>query len=90
MMRRLFFVSLVAVVSWNPAGAQSVSPTPNVPLPQAVFTPRPIYRPEWAKQGLTGKGVVLVTIDKETGKVTGFRVLDAAGPKVEVLQEPRK
>jgi TonB family protein len=79
MMRRLFFVSLVAVVSWNPAGAQSVSPTPNVPLPQAVFTPRPIYRPEWAKQGLTGKGVVLVTIDKETGKVTGAKMFESTG-----------
>jgi TonB family protein len=39
----------------------------------------PVYRPEWAKQGLTGKGVVLLTIDKETGKVTGARMLDSTG-----------
>jgi len=79
MMRRLLFVSLVAVASCNPANAQSVSQTPKVPLPEAVFTPRPIYRPEWAKQGLTGKGVVLVTIDKETGKVTGAKMFESTG-----------
>ena len=39
----------------------------------------PVYRPEWAKQRLTGKGVVLVTIDKETGKVTGARMLESTG-----------
>ena len=39
----------------------------------------PVYRPEWAKQGLTGKGVVLITIDKDTGKVTGARMLQSTG-----------
>ena len=75
----MLFLSLIAVAFCNPAGAQPVSPTPNVPLPQAIFTPRPIYRPEWAKQGLTGKGVVLVTIDKETGKVTGAKMFESTG-----------
>jgi hypothetical protein len=36
-----------------------VSPQP----PKAIYTPKPVYRPEWAKQGLAGKGVVLVTIE---------------------------
>jgi TonB family protein len=38
-----------------------------------------VYRAEWAKQGLTGKGVVLVTIDKQTGNVTGARMLSSTG-----------
>ena len=42
----------------------------------------PVYRPEWAKQGLTGKGVVLVTIDKGTGKVTGARMLESTGSQL--------
>jgi TonB family protein len=40
-----------------------------------------VYRPEWAKQGLAGKGVVLVTIDQQTGKVTGARMLQSTGNK---------
>jgi TonB family protein len=38
-----------------------------------------VYRAEWAKQGLTGKGVVLVNIDKQTGNVTGARMLSSTG-----------
>jgi TonB family protein len=49
--------------------------------PKAIYTPRPVYRPEWAKQGLAGKGVVLVTIDQQTGKVTGVRMLESTGNK---------
>ncbi len=49
--------------------------------PKAVFTPKPEYRPEWAKQGLTGKGVVLVTIDKQTGNVIGAQMLQSTGNK---------
>ena len=41
--------------------------------------PKPVYRAEWAKQGLTGKGVVLVAIDKQTGMVTGARMLTSTG-----------
>ena len=62
--------------------AQSVAPTGSIPLPQAIYTPRPIYRPEWAKQGLSGKGVVLVTIDPTTGKVSGARMQESTGNKL--------
>ena len=51
------------------------------PPPKAIYTPKPVYRPEWAKQGLAGKGVVLVTIDQQTGKVTGARMLQSTGNK---------
>ena len=63
------FVSLV--------DAQSVAPS--APLPQAIYSPAPVYRQEWAKQGLAGKGVVLVTIDPKTGKVSGVRMLQSTG-----------
>jgi len=51
------------------------------PPPKAIYTPKPVYRPEWAKQGLTGKGVVLLTIDQQTGKVSGARMLQSTGNK---------
>jgi len=64
--------SLHAQIGTSPARPQP---------PKAVYTPRPVYRPEWAKQGLAGKGVVLVTIDQQTGKVTGARMLQSTGNK---------
>jgi TonB family protein len=72
----LFFVTLVFVSSLQ---AQPTTPVERPPLPRAIYTPKPVYRPEWTKQGLTGKGVVLVTIDKQTGKVTGTRMLTSTG-----------
>lgn len=51
------------------------------PPPKAIYTPKPVYRAEWAKQGLTGKGVVLVTIDEQTGKVTRARMFQSTGNK---------
>jgi TonB family protein len=50
--------------------------------PKAIFTPSPEYREEWARRGLAGKGVVLVTIDKQTGKVTGAEMLQSTGNKL--------
>lgn len=60
--------------SGNPAGLQ-------LPPPKAIYTPAPVYRAEWARKGLTGKGVVLVTIDTQTGKVTGARMSKSTGNK---------
>jgi TonB family protein len=82
MWRRFLLVLVVAVGSPSVLCAQSASPAGNVALPQAIYTPRPVYRPEWAKQGLSGKGVVLVTIDPTTGKVSGARMLDSTGNKL--------
>jgi TonB family protein len=82
MMRKLlpaFVVSLAFVSSLH---AQSASPARPVTAPKAIFTPRPEYREEWARRGLTGKGVVLVTIDKQTGKVTGAEMLQSTGNKL--------
>ena len=46
---------------------------------RAIYAPTPVYRAEWAKQALAGKGVVLVNIDKQTGNVTGARMLTSTG-----------
>ena len=78
-LRGLLFLLAVTLVSVSSLDAQSASPVAQPPPPRAVYTPKPVYRPEWAKQGLTGKGVVLITIDKQTGNVTGARMLTSTG-----------
>src|SRR5437763_13776988 len=79
MMCRLLLTVLVTLVSLSSLHAQSAAPSAQPP--KAIYTPKPVYRPEWAKQGLTGKGVVLVTIDPQTGGVTGARMLQSTGNK---------
>ena len=79
MMRRLLLVQIAIAISLSLLHGQPASPAAPVARPQAIYTPMPVYRPEWVKQGLTGKGVVLVTIDKETGKVTGARMFESTG-----------
>jgi TonB family protein len=72
----VFVITLASVSSLH---AQSASPVRQPPPPRAIYTPKPVYRAEWVKQGLTGKGVVLVNIDKQTGNVTGARMLTSTG-----------
>jgi TonB family protein len=80
MARRLLLVYLITFAATPLVCAQYTSPS--VALPQAIYSPKPIYRPEWAKQGLAGKGVVLVTIDPKTGSVAGVRMLQSTGNKL--------
>ena len=77
-LRKVLFV-VVTLVSVSSLHTQTASPVRQPPPPRAVYTPKPEYRAEWAKQGLTGKGVVLVNIDKQTGNVTGARMLTSTG-----------
>jgi TonB family protein len=80
MLREVLFLFVVTLVSVSSLNAQSVSPAGRQPPPpRAIYTPQPVYRPEWAKQRLTGKGVVLVNIDKQTGNVIGARMLTSTG-----------
>jgi TonB family protein len=74
-------VLVLALISVCSVRAQTETPATRQQPPKAIYTPRPVYRPEWARQGLTGKGVVLVTIDQQTGKVTGARMLQSTGNK---------
>ena len=78
-MRQLLLTHIAVGVALSSLHGQSASPAGSVARPEAIYTPMPVYRPEWAKQGLSGKGVVLVTIDKETGRVTGARMLESTG-----------
>ena len=80
-MIRELLLGLVTLVCVPSLHAQFATPPAGQQPPKAIYTPRPVYRPEWAKQGLTGKGVVLVTIDQQTGKVTGTRMLQSTGNK---------
>ena len=78
-MCRVIPAFVIALVSVSSLHAQSASPVRQPPPPRAIYTPKPVYRAEWAKQGLTGKGVVLVNIDKQTGNVTGARMFSSTG-----------
>ena len=79
MMRCTRLAIVASLASVSSLHAQSASPLRQPPPPRAIYTPQPVYRAEWAKQGLTGKGVVLVNIDKQTGNVTGARMLSSTG-----------
>src|ERR1051326_4469998 len=79
LLRGVGFRVIVALASVSWVYAQSPAVVRQPPPPRAIYTPKPVYRAEWAKQGLTGKGVVLVTIDKQTGNVTGARMLTSTG-----------
>jgi TonB family protein len=81
MMRRVLIAFVVTLVSLCSLHAQSVTPGPGTSI-KAIYTPMPVYQAEWSKRGLTGKGVVLVTIDKNTGKVTGAQMLQSTGNKL--------
>src|SRR6266478_4206080 len=82
LLRRVGFLVVVALISVSWVYAQSPAVVRQPPPPRAIYTPKPIYRPEWAKQGLTGKGIVLVTIDKQRGNVTGARMVQSTGNKL--------
>jgi TonB family protein len=79
MLREVLRLLIVSIVSVSPLQGQPASPAGQPGPPRGIYTPTPVYRPEWTKQGLTGKGVVLVTIDKQTGKVIGARMATSTG-----------
>ena len=80
-MAQLLVAFVVSLASLSSLHAQSPTPARSEAPLKAIYTPKPVYRAEWTKQGFTGKGVVLVTID-ETGKVTGARMLTSTGNKL--------
>ena len=82
MIPRLLIVSVLSLARISPTSAQSPTPAGMPPRPEAIYTPMPVYRPEWAKQSLSGKGVVLITIDKATGAVSGAKMLESTGSQL--------
>ena len=82
LIRKFALMAFIGLLCCSSLHAQTGTPiVAQRPPPKAIYTPKPVYRPEWTKQGLTGKGVVLVTIDQQTGNVTGVRMLQSTGNK---------
>jgi|SRR5947209_14139672 len=50
------------------------------PSPSRIFAPKPRCYDVWARQGITGKGIVLLKVDKN-GYVTDARMLKSTGHK---------
>lgn len=82
MLGRLVRPHIAVLIFVSSLHAQSVAPTGSAAPVKAIYTPQPVYQPEWARQGIAGKGVVLVTVEKETGKVTGARMLESTGSQL--------
>ena len=82
MMRRLVLFPVIPFISLSWVAGELATPAQNVFPPQAVYSPPPVYRSEWVQQGVTGKGILIVTIDPKTGIVTGTRMLQSTGSKL--------
>ena len=78
---RLVLLMVVAVTT-SSLHAQPPVPARSVAAPKAIFTPTPEYRQEWARRGLVGKGVVLITIEEQTGTVTRAEMQQSTGNKL--------
>src|SRR4029077_10171857 len=81
MMRWLAPFPITPLVSFSWVEGQPSTPAQN-PVPQAIYSRQPIYRPEWVKQSLTRRGIVLITIDPKTGIVTAARMLQSTGSEL--------
>ena len=80
-MRSLISFPIIPLVFLSWVEGQPSTPAQN-PVPQAIYSREPIYRPEWVKQSLTGRGIVLVTIDPKTGIVTAARMHQSTGSEL--------
>src|SRR5256885_17129209 len=78
-MHRFFLLQIATLIFLSSFYAQPESSSGVAAKPKAIYTPAPVYQPDWARRGLAGKGVVLLTVDKATGKVTGARMLQSTG-----------
>jgi TonB family protein len=74
------FVWLIATLAFSSVALAQV-PSPSASRPQ-INMPRPRYPNKWAAQGITGKGIVQVTVDSSTGRITSARMLKSTGHKV--------
>ena len=65
----------------TPTTTPSVSGTPRLGPPQAIYSPYPEYDTDWNKRGLQGKCIVRFTIDPTTGITTGVKIEKSSGSK---------
>jgi TonB family protein len=82
MMRWLILFPVIPLVFLSWVAGELATPAQAVFPLQAVYSPPPVYRSEWVQHGVTGKAIVLVTIDSRTGIVTGTRMLQSTGNKL--------
>ena len=71
-MTRILTLAAVLTLAWH-SSARSQS---------TIRAPAPVYPLECRARGVTGSGVVLATVDKKTGAVTGARMLKSTGNKL--------
>ena len=76
MILRFFLLQVATLVSLSSLNAQPESPSGVAARPKAIYTPMPVYQPDWARRGLAGKGVVLLAVDKADRQ--GYRRAHAA------------
>ena len=77
-MARAPIILLLVFASVCPGICQSRSQS----LRFAIFAPKPKYLDSWAKKGITGKGVAILVVDRDSGYVTEGHMLKSTGHKV--------
>jgi TonB family protein len=75
-MTRIPIILLLVFASVSATVGQTLSPSPH------IFAPKPRYPDAWAKKGITGKGVAILTVDHDTGYVTEAHMLESTGQKL--------
>jgi TonB family protein len=62
--------------------AQDASTGRNTARKVAIYAPRPTYLREWAEKGITGSGLVSLSVDPKTGTVTEAHMIKSTGHRV--------
>jgi TonB family protein len=75
-MSRVLAVLLLGFVFLRLAIAQTTSSSPK------IFAPKPKYPRECRQKGITGKGLAILTVDRDTGYVTDAHMLKSTGHKL--------
>jgi len=81
----LFIVAFLAVIYLAPAQTPPSSPTPvdkSKAKAFAIFAPPPKYPVDAQGQHPTGRGIVLMEVDRETGWVTSAKMQKSTGNKL--------
>lgn len=73
---------LVFIASVHGQSATPPGPAASRRIGDVIYAPKPVYLRGWSRAGLTGKGIVLATVDKPTGTVIGVRMLKSTGSKL--------
>ena len=82
-MHRHLIVAGTIFVGYATATVFADAPTASTARPRrALYSPKPKYLREWAEKGIVGKGILELTVNSKTGRVTSARMLKSTGYKV--------